>query len=119
MKRGDAYAISPKFNIPEDINVSVNLNAYAYGGTIYGSYKPTVSIHPSEVGQNSSVITTLSGSNLLPGGGANYHDISTTFILTNTVGKVCIYTQGNGSNWSVGAGDMGVVCDHFSIQYNE
>lgn len=119
LKRGDAYAISPKFNIPEDINVSVNLNAYAYGGTIYGSYKPTVSIHPSEVGQNSSVITTLSGSNLLPGGGANYHDISTTFILTNTVGKVCIYTQGNGSNWSVGAGDMGVVCDHFSIQYNE
>ena len=118
LKRGDAYALSPKFNIPGDINVSVNLNAYAYGGSIYSSYKPTVSIHPSEVGQNSSVITTLSGSNLLPNAGANYHDISTSFMLTNTVGKVCIYTQGEGSSWSTGLGnDMGVVCDHFSVQY--
>lgn len=118
LKRGDAYALSPKFYIPSDINISVTLNAYAYGGTVNSSYKPTVSIHPSEVGQNSSVITTLSGSNLLPGGGAKYYDISTTFLLTNTVGKVCIYTQGKGSNWSVGTGDMGVVCDHLSIQYN-
>lgn len=118
LKRGDAYALSPKFNIPGDINVSVNLNAYAYGGSIYSSYKPTVSIHPSEVGQNSSVITTLSGSNLLPNAGANYHDISTSFMLTNTVGKVCIYTQGEGSSWSTGlSNDMGVVCDHFSVQY--
>lgn len=119
LKRGDAYALSPKFHIilNKDIDVSVNLNAYAYGGTISSSYKPTVSIHPSEVGQNSSVLTTLSGTALLPGGGATYHDISTTFILTNTVGKVCIYTQGNGSRWSVGTGDMGVVCDHFSVQY--
>lgn len=119
LKRGDAYALSPKFYITldKDIDVSVTLNAYAYGGTIYSSYKPTVSIHPSEIGQNSSVITTLSGSNLLPGGGATYHDISTTFTLTNTIGKVCIYTQGNGSSWSVGVGDMGVVCDHFSVQY--
>lgn len=118
LKRGDAYALSPKFNIPGDINVSVNLNAYAYGGSIYSSYKPTVSIHPSEVGQNSSVITTLSGSNLLPNAGANYHDISTSFMLTNTVGKVCIYTQGEGSSWSTGlTNDMGVVCDHFSVQY--
>ena len=118
LKRGDAYALSPKFNIPGDINVSVNLNAYAYGGSIYRSYKPTVAIHPSEVGQNSSVIATLSGSNLLPNAGANYHDISTSFMLTNTVGKVCIYTQGEGSSLSTGLGnDMGVVCDHFSVQY--
>ena len=119
LKRGDAYALSPKFHITldKDIDVSVTLNAYAYGGTVSSSYKPTVSIHPSEVGQNSSVLTTLSGTALLPGGGATYHDISTTFTLTNTVSKVCIYTQGNGSNWSVGTGDMGVVCDHFSVQY--
>lgn len=119
LKRGDAYALSPKFHITldKDIDVSVTLNAYAYGGTVSSSYKPTVSIHPSEVGQNSSVLTTLSGTALLPGGGATYHDISTTFTLTNTVSKVCIYTQGNGSKWSVGTGDMGVVCDHFSVQY--
>ena len=86
LKRGDAYALSPKFHITldKDIDVSVTLNAYAYGGTVSSSYKPTVSIHPSEVGQNSSVLTTLSGTALLPGGGATYHDISTTFTLTNT-----------------------------------
>lgn len=117
LKRGDAYALSPKFYAPSDIDVNVTLNAYAYGGTIYGSYKPTVSIHPSETGQNSSVLITLSGTVLLPGGGATYHDISTTFTLTDAVGKVCIYTQGTGSGWSVGTGDMGVVCDHFSLQY--
>lgn len=121
LKRGDAYALSPKFHITldKDVAVSVTLNAYAYGGSLYGSYKPTVSIHPSETGQNSSVLTTLSGSNLLPGGGATYHDITTTFTLTEAVGKVCIYTQGKGSNGSLGIGDMGVVCDHFSVQYKE
>lgn len=117
LKRGNAYALSPKFYAPSNVNVNVTLNAYAYGGTIYGSYKPTISIHPSETGQNSSVLTTLSGSNLLPGGGAKYYDINTTFVLTNAISKVCIYTQGSGSSWSVGAGDMGVVCDHFSVQY--
>jgi len=120
LKRGDAYALSPKFHITldKDVAVSVTLNAYAYGGSLYGSYKPTVSIHPSETGQNSSVLTTLSGSNLLPGGGATYHDITTTFTLTEAVSKVCIYTQGKGNDWSTGMGnDLGVVCDHFSVQY--
>ena len=120
LKRGDAYALSPKFHITldKDVAVSVTLNAYAYGGSLYGSYKPTVSIHPSETGQNSSVLTTLSGSNLLPGGGATYHDITTTFTLTEAVSKVCIYTQGKGNDWSMGMGnDLGVVCDHFSVQY--
>ena len=117
LKRGDAYALSPKFHVPANIEVNVLLNAYAYGGTIYDSYQPSVSIHPSEVGQNSSVLMTLSGSNLLPNGGATYRDISATFELTDVVGKICIYTQGDGSRWSIGAGDMGVVCDHFSVQY--
>lgn len=117
LKRGDAYALSPKFYTPSDIDVNVTLNAYAYGGSSYWSYEPTVAIHPSETGQNSFVLTTLSGSNLLPGGGAKYYDISTTFTLTDAVGKVCIYTRGTGSSLSIGVGDMGVVCDHFSLQY--
>ena len=119
LKRGDAYALSPKFYIPANIEVDVLLNAYAYGGTVFGSYKPTVSIHPSEIGQNSTVLMTLSGTNLLPNVGATFHDINTAFTLTDTVGKICIYTQGEGSRFSVGAGDMGVVCDHFSVQYKD
>lgn len=39
-------------------------------------------------------------------------------MLTPSVGKVCIYTKGEGSNWSTGLGnDLGVVCDHFSVEY--
>ena len=116
LKKGDAYALSPKFYTPKDIEVNVVLNAYAYGGSIPYNYKPTVSIHPSESGSNSTTTTTLSGSIEVPGT-ADFHDINTTFTLTNETGKVCIYTKGSVTDWSIGTGDIGVVCDHFSAQY--
>ena len=115
LKKSEAYALSPKFHIPMDLGVTVVLNAYAYGGSWPYNYKPTVSIHPSEVGINSTVVTTLKGSIEVPGT-ASFNDISTTFTLTDNVGKVCIYTKGNISG-SFGTGDIGVVCDHFSVQY--
>ena len=115
LKKSEAYALSPKFHIPMDLGVTVVLNAYAYGGSLPYNYKPTVSIHPSEVGINSTVVTTLKGSIKVPGT-ASFNDISTTFTLTDNVGKVCIYTKGNISG-SIGTGDIGVVCDHFSVQY--
>ena len=115
LKKSEAYALSPKFHIPMDLGVTVVLNAYAYGGYWPYNYKPTVSIHPSEVGINSTVVTTLKGSIEVPGT-ASFNDISTTFTLTDNVGKVCIYTKGNISG-SFGTGDIGVVCDHFSVQY--
>ena len=116
LKKGDAYALSPKFYTPKDIEVNVVLNAYAYGGSFPYNYKPTVSIHPSESGSNSTTTTTLSGSIEVPGT-ADFHDINTTFTLTNETGKVCIYTKGSVTDWSIGTGDIGVVCDHFSAQY--
>lgn len=116
LKKGEAYALSPKFYTPNDIETNVILNAYAYGGSLPYDYKPTVSIHPSESGDNSTVTTTLSGSIEVPGT-ATFHDINTTFTLTNAIGKICIYTKGNITKWSIGTGDIGVVCDHFSVQY--
>lgn len=116
LKKGEAYALSPKFYTPNDIEINVILNAYAYGGSIPYDYKPTVSIHPSESGDNSAVTTTLSGSIEVPGT-ATFHDINTMFTLTDAIGKICIYTKGNITNWSIGIGDIGVVCDHFSVQY--
>lgn len=115
LKKSEAYALSPKFHIPMDLEITVVLNAYAYGGSWPYNYKPTVSIHPSEVGINSTVVTTLKGSIEVPGT-ASFNDISTTFTLTDNVGKICIYTKGNISG-SIGTGDIGVVCDHFSVQY--
>lgn len=115
LKTGDAYALSPKFYVPADIEVNVLLNAYAYGGLWPYNYKPTVSIHPSEIGQNSSILATLEASGMLPDAGATFQDIRTTFTLTDAVGKVCIYTQGKGG--AIGVGDLGVICDHFLVQY--
>ena len=45
------------------------------------------------------------------------NDINTMFTLTDAIGKICIYTKGNITKWSIGTGDIGVVCDHFSVQY--
>ena len=115
LKKGEAYALSPKFYTPNDIEINVILNAYAYGGSIPYDYKPTVSIHPSESGDNSAVTTTLSGSIEVPGT-ATFHDINTMFTLTDAIGKICIYTKGNITKWSIGTGDIGVVCDHFYVQ---
>ena len=112
LKKSEAYALSPKFHIPMDLGVTVVLNAYAYGGSWPYNYKPTVSIHPSEVGINSTVVTTLKGSIEVPGT-ASFNDISTTCTLTDNVGKVCIYTKKRG--YSLG----NCILSHCVIQYPE
>ena len=118
LQRGDAYALSPKYYIPSNVRVSVNLSAYAYGGSLPGGYEPTVSIHPSEIGVNSTIIATLSATNLYPDN-AEFTNISTNFTLTDIVGRVCIYTKGEGNKWSTGLQySMGVVCGYFSVNYN-
>lgn len=118
LQRGDAYALSPKYYIPSNVRVSVNLSAYAYGGSLPGGYEPTVSIHPSEIGVNSTIIATLSATNLYPDN-AEFTNISTNFTLTDIVGRVCIYTKGEGNKWSTALQySMGVVCGYFSVNYN-
>lgn len=117
LKRGDAYAITPAFHLPANINVSSTLVAYAYGGSIYKSYKPTVAIHASESGTNSSADTTLSGKNALPITASFSTITDNSITLTPSVKKVCIFTSGTGSSVSVGAGNMGVVCKEFSAVY--
>ena len=111
----DAYAISPTFFVPEPFNVNASISAYAYGGTIYGNYKPAVYISASSSGIASGEATTLSGSNLLPNAGASYHDISRTLGL-GSVNNVCIFTSGKkGSSWTIGTN--GVVVRSISITY--
>ncbi len=117
LKRGDAYAITPAFHLPANINVSSTLVAYAYGGSLYSSYKPTVAIHASESGTNSSADTTLSGKNALPITASFSTITDNSITLTPSVKKVCIFTSGTGSNLSIGGGDMGVVCKEFSTVY--
>lgn len=119
LKRGSAYAITPAFHVPANINVTSTLVAYAYGGSIYKSYKPTVAIHASETGTNSTANATLSGSNALSyASNAPYTSIvNNTMQLMTSVKRICIYTNGDGSGLSVGSGAMGVVCKSFSAKY--
>lgn len=115
LKRGEAYAITPSFHIPGNISATATLSAYAYRGSV-GDYKPTVSIHVSDNGVNSTVNKTLSGVSNLPYQ-ATYTDVSSNLSFTANDRNVCIYTSGTGSSWSVGDGDMGVVCESFSVSY--
>lgn len=117
LKRGEAYAITPAFHVPDNINVKSSLVAYAYGGSAPSSYKPTVAIHASESGTNSNANATLQGKRSLPYT-AEYSTIeNNTIQITPSVKRICIYTSGEGSGWSVGDGDMGVVCESFSTIY--
>ena len=115
LKRGEAYAITPSFHIPGNISATATLSAYAYRGSV-GDYKPTVSINVSDNGVNSTVNKTLSGVSNLPYQ-ATYTDVSSNLSFTSNDRNVCIYTSGTGSSWSVGDGDMGVVCESFSVSY--
>lgn len=120
LKEGTAYALSPIFHVPNDLEVSAILNCYAYGGSVYKPYKPTVNFVESNSGTNSgNVEATLSGSNLLPNGGASYINVSGFLTLTSNIKRVCIYTNGEKDRWSVGGVDIGVVCDHFILNYKQ
>lgn len=111
----DAYAVSPAFFIPEPFDATVTISAYAYGGTLYGNYKPAVYISALNYGNASGEATTLSGSNLLPNAGANYHDVS-RIVPLGDVSSICIYTSGKkGSSWTIGTN--GVVVRSIYIAY--
>ena len=110
----DAYAVSPAFYVPEPFDVTATISAYAYGGTLYGRYNPSVYISASNYGNASGEATTLSGSNLLPNAGAKYNDVSRTVSL-GSVSSICIYTSGKGSSLTLGTN--GVVVRSIYIAY--
>lgn len=112
-----AYAILPAFHIAGDsFGVNVSLEAYAYGGSIPGNYKPSVYVSASSSASASGEATVLSGSRLLPGGGASFQTISRTLTLGD-VSSICIYTDGaKGSSWSVGTN--GVILKSVYVGYN-
>lgn len=116
LKTKEAYLLTPIFYIPNITSTKAILTAYAYGGSAPKGYKPTVSIHASTTGANATVNETLSGSALFPAN-ASYKDISSFCDLTPSINRICIYTNGKESSWSVGVGDMGVVCKAFLLEY--
>lgn len=119
LKEGEAYALTPAFYIPGNIDVNAVLNCYAYGGSVPKPYKPTVAINTVESASNGTVSGTLTGSNKYPNAGASYVNISSKITFTTSLLKICIYTNGDKDWWSVSGTDLkiGVICDHFSVNY--
>ena len=117
LKVTSAYAITPKFHMPENVGVSVYLQAYAYGGSIPGKYTASVIMSESAGSPiTSGNATSISASNLLPVSNPT-KDITESISLNSSLPCVCIYTKGSKPSWSIGTIDFGLVCYQFSLKY--
>lgn len=118
LKVTSAYAITPKFHIPDNIGTFVYLQAYAYGGSIPNKYTASVIMSESAgTPVTSGNVTSISASNLLPVSNPT-KDITESISLNSSSPCVCIYTTGSKpSGWSIGTIDFGLVCYQFSLKY--
>jgi hypothetical protein len=89
----DAYVLSPKFSIPDDINSTVTLAVYAYHTNIFKTYKPTVYVKGSNIPVKQGAAETINGSASLVGvEGCSKKDFQTT--LKNDASHISIYVYG-------------------------
>ena len=96
MKSGEAYAISPRFTLPANTNVSASFSMSAYT-TIGGKLKPNVYISASESDVKSNLVKQLS-STANYAVSASFTNVATTVVLSSSVGKVCMHTSGTANN---------------------
>ncbi len=96
MKSGEAYAISPRFTLPENTNVNASFAMSAYA-TIKGKLKPNVYISASESDVKVNLVTTLS-STANYAVTASFTNCAATVVLNSSVGKVCLHTSGSANS---------------------
>ena len=94
---GEAYAISPKFNIPSTTKITATFSMYAYKGRSWNSYTPNVYISASESDVASNNVATLSSVIDPVSTSRAWTDVSATVNLTSSVRSVCIHTSGSTS----------------------
>ena len=94
MKSGEAYAISPRFTLPANTNVSANFSMSAYKSNLFKTYTPNVYIGASESDVKNNLAKTLSSS-LNYASQATFTNVAATVTLSNSVGKVCVHTSGS------------------------
>lgn len=117
MKNSDAYAISPKFYAPENVNVEVTANAYAYKGTS-GSYSPVIYFSASSTAQKSGTGKTVSVRSDYPVS-ATFNNYSATLSFNTNVSQTCIYAYGVRDKewWGADGFTPSVVVKQISIVY--
>ena len=111
------YCLSPKFYVPQDLNVSVSVPVYAYCASTFGlekRYKPSVYVSASNTAVASGNATNLTGGNSLSPSQSSFTNINPTLNFTNSVNRVCIYATGKGFG---GAAINGVMLNYCKIEY--
>ncbi len=111
------YCLSPKFHVPQDLNVSVSVPVYAYCASTLGlekRYKPSVYVSASNTAVASGNATNLTGGNSTSPSQSSFTNINPTLNFTNSVNRVCIYATGKGYG---GAAINGVMLNYCKIEY--
>ena len=111
------YCLSPKFYVPQDLNVSVSVPVYAYCASTFGlekRYKPSVYVSASNTAVASGNATNLTGGNNPSPSQSSFTNINPILNFTNSVNRVCIYATGKGYG---GAAINGVMLNYCKIEY--
>ena len=95
LKDGDSYMISPRFDVPENTNITATFPMYSYStSNILGSgFDVTVYMSASETDVKSNTVLNMSGQSSHPVT-AKYSNAVANMVLSNSVGKVCLHTYG-------------------------
>ena len=118
-KYSEAYAISPAFHIPANVNVTATFSAHAYKPISYKSYTPSFYISASESDSKATLAKSSMSSDInLPGATASFSNISATVTLSPSVQKICAHVSGSGhSNSFLVKKDCGVHAKTCTINY--
>jgi len=118
LKITESSALSPEFYLPESLNVTSALTAYAYSGSVYAGWKMYLTVSASSSVSDQGTTTTLNNSNNYAST-ASFSTISNDLQLTSSANRVSFYMTGEKPTWAVTTGgrSMGIVCKSYDLIY--
>lgn len=114
LKKETSYAISPRFFIPESVNVNVIVPVHAY--KLSGTYKPNIYISASESGIAGGNPTQLNG-DIYVTSGVKFTNITSNLTLSSSISNICIYASGNSSGAFNSHPEAGIQVQSFDLKY--
>lgn len=118
LKITESSALSPEFYLPESVNVTSALSAYAYSGSVYAGWKMYLTVKASTSVSSDGAQTTLNNSNNYAST-ASFKTISNDLQLTSSANRVSFYMTGQKPTWAVTTGgrSIGIVCKSYALSY--
>lgn len=114
LKKETSYAISPKFFIPESVDVNIIVPVHAYKAS--GTYKPNIYISASESGIAGGTPTQLNGDIYITAG-VKFTNITSNLTLSSSISNICIYASGNSSGAFNSHPEAGIQVQSFDLKY--